>query len=61
LNRTFLFLLVVGLFFVVWQRNKVGESSTRAAPVSGAQPTVAVPTNSATDPDLVSVGQTIHK
>jgi len=56
-----LFLLVVGLFFVVWQRNKVGESSTRAAPVSGAKPAVAVPTNSATDPDLVSVGQTIHK
>ena len=64
LNRTLLFLLVVGLFIVAWQRNRVPESSSPAAttaPASSVKPTVATLTNSATDRNLVSVGETIHK
>jgi len=63
LNRTLLFLLVVGLFIVAWQRNRVAQAPAPApaAPVENARPAAAAPTNSAADHNLVSVEQTIHK
>jgi len=64
LNRTFLFLLVVGLFIAAWHRNRFEPASapaSTAAPVSGAKPAAAVPTNGTSDRSLVSVEQMIHK
>jgi hypothetical protein len=64
LNRTFLFLLVVGLFIVAWHRNRIEPASVPAAttaPAAGAKPAAAGPTNATADPNLVSVEQTIHK
>jgi len=64
LNRTFLFLLAVGLFIVAWHRHS-GEPAAApaltAAPASGPKPAAAAQTNSITDHDLVSAEQTIHK
>jgi hypothetical protein len=56
MNRTFLFLLLVGLFMVVWHRN---HSRQVTAPV--AKPAVVAPTNATGDRGLVSVKQSIHK
>ena len=64
LNRAFLFLLVVGLAIVAWQRNRVEPVSvpaSAAAPASGANPAAGAPTNSVSDRGLVSVEQSIHK
>jgi len=64
LNRTFLFLLAVGLFIAAWHRNRFEPASSpasTAAPVSGAKPAAASPTNGPGDHSLVSVEQTIHK
>jgi len=64
LNRTFLFLLVVGLFIAAWHRNRIEPASAPAsttAPVLGAKPAAAAPTNATSDHSLVSVEQTIHK
>jgi len=64
LNRTFLFLLAVGLFIAAWHRNRIEPASAPAsttAPVSGAKPAAAVPTNATANHNLVSAEQTIHK
>jgi hypothetical protein len=64
LNRTFLFLLVVGLFIAVWHRNRIESASapaSKAAPALGAKPAAAVATNATSDHSLVSVEQMIHK
>jgi hypothetical protein len=64
LNRTLLFLLVIGLFIVAWHRNReepAAAPALTAAPVPAAKPAAVAPTNSSIDHNLVSVEQTIHK
>jgi hypothetical protein len=63
MNRTFLSLLVVGLFIVVWHRNQSRPEAgpPTGAPAPGARPATAAPTNSTPEPSLVSFEQPIHK
>ena len=63
MNRTFLFLLVVGLFVVAWQRNKIHSEaqSGTTVPAPRTNAFVAPLTNIAADRALVSVEQSIHK
>lgn len=62
LNRTFLFLLVLGLIVVAWQRNRSGPTSPReTTPPAGAKPASLVPTNVIADRGLVLSAPAGHK
>ena len=63
-NRTLLFLLVVGLILVAWHRNRHEPSSApmpKAAPAAEPRPAAITPTNSIADRSLASAGQAVQK